>query len=317
VLLLNVFVHLEESFLARKELRQSLTRTRQSFFGRIAGLFHEEKITQDTWDELEMLLIQADVGVETTVELVESLRDQVESGRARTPEEVQELLKTRLKAILKRVERNYLYGKRDLNVVFVVGVNGSGKTTSIAKLAKYHQDRGEKVMLAAADTFRAAAIDQIKIWGDRLGIEVIAHQPNADPGAVVYDAMQAAKSRHADVLIIDTAGRLHNNYNLMQELTKVRNVISTQMRGAPHETLLVLDATTGQNALMQAKKFRDAVEITGIVLAKLDSTAKGGIVFAVANELNLSVLFAATGERVEDWAEFDADEFVDGLFQIS
>jgi len=202
-------------------------------------------------------------------------------------------------------------------VVFVVGVNGSGKTTSIAKLAKYHQDRGEKVMLAAADTFRAAAIDQIKIWGDRLGIEVIAHQPNADPGAVVYDAMQAAKSRHADVLIIDTAGRLHNNYNLMQELTKVRNVISTQMRGAPHETLLVLDATTGQNALMQAKKFRDAVEITGIVLAKLDSTAKGGIVFAVANELNLSVLFAATGERVEDWAEFDADEFVDGLFQIS
>ena len=167
------------------------------------------------------------------------------------------------------------------------------KTTSIAKLAKFHQDRGEKVMLAAADTFRAAAIDQIKIWGDRLGVEVIAHQPNADPGAVVYDAMQAAKSRHADVLIIDTAGRLHNNYNLMQELTKVRNVISNQMRGAPHETLLVLDATTGQNALMQAKKFRDAVELTGIILAKLDGTAKGGIVFAIANELNLSVLFAA------------------------
>jgi len=196
----------------------------------------------------------------------------------------------------------------------VVGVNGSGKTTSIAKLAKYHRDRGERVILAAADTFRAAAVDQIKIWSERVGVEIVAHQPGADPGAVVYDAIQASQARQADVLIIDTAGRLHTKYNLMQELLKIKGVAQKQIHQAPHETLLVLDATTGQNALSQARRFNELVDVTGIVLAKLDSTAKGGIVFAIANELGLPVLFAATGESLADFAEFDPEMFVTGLF---
>jgi fused signal recognition particle receptor len=202
-------------------------------------------------------------------------------------------------------------------VVLVVGVNGSGKTTSIAKLARYHQLRGEKVLLAAGDTFRAAAIDQLAVWAGRLGVEVIAHQPGADPGAVLYDAIQAAQSRRANVLIADTAGRLHTKHNLMQELRKIHTVASRQLPGAPHETLLVLDATTGQNGLAQARTFGEAVQVTGLVLAKLDGTAKGGIVFAVGRELGLPILFVGTGERAEDFAEFDATEFVEGLFEES
>jgi fused signal recognition particle receptor len=201
-----------------------------------------------------------------------------------------------------------------LSVVLVVGVNGSGKTTSIAKLAQYHKQRGDRVLLAAADTFRAAAIDQLKVWGERVGVGVVAHQPGADPGAVVYDAIQACQSRNANVLIIDTAGRLHTKYNLMQELAKIRGVAQKQVHKAPHETLLVLDATTGQNALSQAQKFGEMVGVSGVVLAKLDSSAKGGIVFAVANELKMPVLFAATGESVDDFAEFDPKLFVQGLF---
>jgi fused signal recognition particle receptor len=295
-------------------LRQGLTKTRQSFFGRIANLLRDQQITEDHWDELEALLVQADVGVNTTMALVETMREAAASGEARTPDELQKILKDELVTILRRVERKYLFGRRNPNVVLVVGVNGSGKTTSIAKLARYHKDRGQKVLLAAADTFRAAAIDQLKAWGDRAGVEVIAHQPGADPGAVAFDAVQAARSRGVDVVLVDTAGRLHTKYNLMQELTKIRQVLQRQTPGAPHETLLVLDATTGQNAMAQARTFKEAVNLTGIVMAKLDSTSKGGVVFAIANDLNLPVLFAATGEKMEDWAEFNARQYVEGLF---
>ncbi len=306
----------EESVLGRgKGLGSSLTKTRQSFFGRIANLFQAQEITDDTWDELEMLLIQADVGIKVTTDVVESLREEATTGRLRTPEQLNAALKERLLETLKRVQRPYLEGHRLLSIIMVVGVNGSGKTTSIAKLAKYHRERGQKVLLAAADTFRAAAIDQLKVWADRVGVELIAHQPGADPGAVVYDAIFAAESRRMDVLIIDTAGRLHTKFNLMQELNKLRGVAQKQVHQAPHECLLVLDATTGQNALNQAKVFTQAVGVTGTVLAKLDSTAKGGMVFAVAGELGLPVLFAATGEKLDDWAEFDPEDFVEALFE--
>lgn len=298
-----------------KGLQAGLTRTRHSFFGRIADLFRDVQITQDTWDELETLLIQADIGVKTTTELMARLQEQVHRGEAKSPAQVYELLKAQMVAILKGVERPYLAGERLLNVVLVVGVNGSGKTTSIAKLAHFHKTRGDKVILAAADTFRAAAIDQLKIWGERVGVEVIAHQPHADPGAVVYDAIRASQSRGANVLIIDTAGRLHTKYNLMQELRKISSVAQKQVHLAPHETLLVLDATTGQNALAQARSFMEMVGVTGVILAKLDSTAKGGMVFAIAGELKLPVLFVATGESLEDFAEFRPELFVEGLFE--
>jgi len=298
-----------------KGLQDGLTKTRRSFFGRIAGLFREERITPDTWDELETLLIQADVGVKTTTALIERLREEVDHGGAKSPTEAYALLKAQLAAMLRQVERQYLAGERALNVVLVVGVNGSGKTTSIAKLARFHKMRGDRVILAAADTFRAAAIDQLKIWGERAGVEVIAHQPGADPGAVVYDAVRACQSRGANVLIIDTAGRLHTKYNLMQELRKISSVTQKQVHLAPHETLLVLDATTGQNALAQARAFTEMVGVTGVVLAKLDSTAKGGMALAIAGELELPVLFAATGESLEDFAEFQPESFVEGLFE--
>jgi len=204
---------------------------------------------------------------------------------------------------------------RMLTVVLIVGVNGSGKTTTIAKLSRYYQNRGRKVLLAAADTFRAAAVDQLKIWSERAGVPIIAHQPGADPGAVVYDAIRASQSRKADLLIVDTAGRLHTKYNLMEELRKVRGVANKRVHEAPHETLLVLDATTGQNALSQARHFKDAVEVTGVIVAKLDGTAKGGVVFAVTQELGLPVRFIGTGETLDDLAEFDAEAFVEALFE--
>ena len=302
-------------FRRNKQVQSSLSRTRKSFFGRIAGLFTGRQITGETWEELEELLIQADVGVATTMDLVEWLRSESEKRRARAPEDIQGLLKERLVEILREGQAPYLEGERRLNVVLVVGVNGSGKTTSIAKLATWHKARGDQVLLAAGDTFRAAAIDQLKIWGERAEIDVIAHQPGADPGAVVYDAIRAAEGRRANVLIVDTAGRLHTQYNLMQELTKVHSVARKQVHRAPHETLLVLDATTGQNALVQARQFQAAAEVTGAVLAKLDGTAKGGMAFAICAELGIPIKFIGTGETVDDWAVFDAEAFVAGLFE--
>jgi fused signal recognition particle receptor len=297
----------------KKELTQSLTRTRQSFFGRITTLFGANEITEELWQELEELLIQGDVGANTTIEIVERVRARVNDEHIREADKAEAILKEELVSLLN--VRRPAVAKVPLRVVLIVGVNGSGKTTSIAKLARHFQLQKKRVMLAAADTFRAAAIDQIRLWGDRLGIEVIHHEPNGDPGAVVFDAVQAAERRGIDILIIDTAGRLHTKYNLMQELKKVRNVTGKALPGAPHETLLVLDGTTGQNALAQAQHFKEAVEVTGVVLAKLDGTAKGGMAFTIAKELGLPILYVGTGEQAEDLAEFDPQEFVDSLFE--
>jgi len=296
-------------------LRSGLSKTKMSFFGRISSLLKANDITDETWDDLEALLIQADVGVETSLELIAYLRDAAQAQGARTSDDLEMLLRERLEAILQVPQHVYLDGERTTHVVLVVGVNGSGKTTTIAKLARHHLQRGDSVLLAAADTFRAAAIDQLRIWGDRLAVDVVAHQPGADPGAVVYDAIRACQSRQTDVLIIDTAGRLHNKFNLMKELEKLESIARKQVHQAPHETLIVIDATTGQNALVQAAEFGKVTRLTGAILSKLDSSSKGGMAFALAHDLQLPVLFAGTGERMDDFVPFDAHEFVAGLFE--
>jgi fused signal recognition particle receptor len=274
-----------------------------------------QEITDELWEELEALLIQADVGVETTIDLVERLQETAQQNSLRTSDQVKDALRQELISILE-VDNERLDPKDFLlYVILVVGVNGSGKTTTIGKLAKQYQDQGMKVVLAAADTFRAAAIDQLRIWGDRVGCEVIAHQPGADPGAVVYDAIRASKGRGANVLIVDTAGRLHTKFNLMQELRKLDSIAAKQVHKAPHEVLLVLDATTGQNALVQARHFREASDLTGVMLAKLDGTAKGGMVFAVARELGVPVRYVGVGEGIDDFATFDAETFVSALLE--
>jgi fused signal recognition particle receptor len=303
------------SFSSQK-IKESLTRTRNSFFGQIAGLFGATQITDELWDDLEALLIQADVGVETTTNLVERVRQRVQQEGVTQPLQAQTILKAEMKELLDGRAPSEVDKKRILTVVLVVGVNGSGKTTTIAKLANYYQKQGKRVILAAADTFRAAAIDQLKIWGERADVPVIAHQPNADPGAVVFDALKSGLARKADMVIIDTAGRLHTKYNLMKELEKLKEIARKQVHAAPHETLLVLDATTGQNALSQAKHFKDSVNISGVVLTKLDGTAKGGMVFAISKALGVPVRFVGTGEKIDDLMPFDAEAFVDGLFEV-
>jgi fused signal recognition particle receptor len=296
-------------------LRDSLTKTRQSVFGRVTTLLGQSEITPALWDELEALLIQADVGVNTTLELLERLRSRAGREGITQAEMLRASLKAELRAMLGDARSLDVDSSRLLTVFLIVGVNGSGKTTSIAKLAAYYKRQKRNVLLAAADTFRAAAGEQLDIWAERVGVPIVGGQPGSDPGAVVFDAVQAARARKADLLIADTAGRLHTQYNLMQELKKVCNVAAKAVPGAPHETLLVIDATTGQNALAQAKQFKDAVAVTGVVLTKLDGTAKGGIVFAISHELGLPVCFVGTGEHMEDWAEFDPDAFVEGLFE--
>ena len=299
-----------------KPISKSLSRTRQGFFGRIANLLGPSDITEETWEELEALLIQGDVGVNTTGRLVENLRDRARRGELRYTDAAQEALKEELVGLLEETTVAPDSMERLLTVVLVVGVNGSGKTTAIAKLSKWYQQQGKKTVLAAGDTFRAAAIDQLRIWGERVGADVIASQPGADPGAVVYDAIRASQaSRNAQVLIIDTAGRLHTKYNLMEELRKIRSIAQRQVHRAPHETFLVMDATTGQNALSQARAFKEAVDVTGVILTKLDSTAKGGVVFSIVHELGLPIRFVGTGEKIEDFAEFDPAAFVEGLFE--
>jgi len=297
------------------KIEASLAKTRQGFLGRIGALFQANEITDDTWTELEELLIQADLGVNTALKLVERLQARVKKESLKRVADVRAALKAEMVALLPNPSFDSLDEPRMLTVVLIVGVNGSGKTTSIAKLAKYYRARGRRVVLAAGDTFRAAAIDQLKIWGERVGLEVIAQAPGADPGAVVFDAIRACQeTRKADMLIIDTAGRLHTKFNLMKELEKMRAVCARQVHNAPHETLLVLDATTGQNAISQAKHFKEAVQVTGIILTKLDGTAKGGIVFAIEQELGLPVRFVGTGEKLDDFAEFDPVAFVNGIF---
>jgi len=302
----------------QKKLDRSLDKTRHGVLGRIGSLFQANEISDDLWDELEELLIRGDVGVETTSKLVAATRERVRSQGIKRMSDAYQVLKEEMVHLLQGDAPPLDIDNPDrlLTVVLVVGVNGSGKTTSIGKLAYYYRQRGRRVVLAAADTFRAAAIDQLKVWGERAGVSVIAHEPGADPGAVVYDAIRASQeSRNADILFVDTAGRLHTNYNLMKEMEKIRNVASRQVHKAPHETLLVLDATTGQNAITQAQKFGESVKVSGVVLSKLDSTAKGGVVLAIAEQLGVPVRFVGTGEQLDDIAEFDPWVFVDSLLQ--
>lgn len=296
------------------KLRDSLTRTRKAVFGRIVNLLGAGEIDDDTWDDLEALLIQADVGVDTTTTIIGRLQQQVVRDGVTHVDQLGTALKQKLRSLLPEPEPPAIDEPRLLTVALVVGVNGSGKTTTIGKLARLYQRRGRNVLLVAGDTFRAAAVEQLQIWGERAGVPVIAGRSGGDPGAVLYDSIRAARAREIDLIIADTAGRLHTKYNLMQELSKVRGVAAKNVHGAPHETFLVLDAPTGQNALIQAKHFQDAVAVTGVILTKLDGTAKGGMVFAIHQDLGLPVRFVGTGERIEDLAEFDADLFVDGLF---
>ena len=290
-----------------------LTKTRKQTFGRIATLFGAADITEETWEELESLLVQADLGVETTESVIASLRFRVKQEGIFRTSDLQNALREEL---LVRLDPTPLIrlDQHQPAIVLLVGVNGSGKTTTAAKLGKQYSERGKKVLLAAADTYRAAAVDQLQVWGDRLDLPVIAGQPNADPGSVAFDAVQAAISRKLDVVFVDTAGRLHTRYNLMEELKKVYRVVGKALPGAPHATWLVLDATTGQNALTQARAFKEAVKVTGIILAKLDSSARGGMAFAIQRELGLPILYAGLGEKPEDLQRFDRESFVEGLF---
>ncbi len=291
---------------------QSVKLSRQSWFSRIARLFDRAGIGAETWEELEELLILADVGVATTQKLLGKVKERAKKegldGSA-----VREALKQEMVAMLTVVPPQPLSPPSNaLEVLLVAGVNGSGKTTSIAKLAYQLKNEGKKVILAAADTFRAAAIDQLKVWGKRVGVDVIAHQPGGDPGAVVFDAIEAARSRNVQVVIVDTAGRLHTKFNLMEELKKIKRVITRS--GAHHTVLLVLDATTGQNGLAQARHFTEAVQVDGIFLAKLDGTSKGGIVLAICDELEIPILYIGTGEQLDDMTPFDALTFVEAIF---
>ena len=294
--------------------KTGLERTRKVAFGRIANFFGATEISIDTWDELEAMLIQADIGIETTGEIIAELIKMVDKEGITTTSELQNLLADELQKKLIPPEIPDFSPFKPA-VIMVVGVNGSGKTTTLAKLGKKYQDQGKKIIFAAADTFRAAAVEQLQVWGQRVDIPVIAGQPNADPGAVAYDAVQAGLSKQYDMVFVDTAGRLHTRFNLMEELKKVDRVIKKALPGAPHATWLVLDATTGQNALVQARAFKEAVNISGVILTKLDSSAKGGMAFAIQKELNLPILFAGLGEKPEDFQEFDPAAFVDGLIK--
>ncbi|QUH26256.1 signal recognition particle-docking protein FtsY [Serpentinicella alkaliphila] len=298
-----------------KRLKEGLSKTKQGITDKVDNLIKSyQKIDEEFFEELEEILITADIGVQTTMEIIDELKDKVKSRKLTDPESIKGLLKEELVAILNNLSDRTLNVDPSPAIILVVGVNGVGKTTSIGKIANKLRNEGKSVLLAAGDTFRAAAIDQLKIWGDRAGVDVIKHQEGSDPAAVIFDAIQAAKARKADVLICDTAGRLHNKVNLMNELGKVFRVVDREYGNATREVLLVLDATTGQNAIQQAKVFKEVVDISGLVLTKLDGTAKGGIVIAISKELNIPVKLIGVGEKVEDLQQFNEDTFVKALF---
>ncbi len=303
----------------REVMAATTAQTRRGVLGRLGGLFRRGGVDEELWEELEEILIGADVGVGTATALIERVRERAEQEGAREGAEARALLEEEMVALLERpAERGQLWGGNETppppHVILVVGVNGAGKTTSIAKLASAYREDGREVLLGAADTFRAAAIEQLQVWGERIEVPVIASQQGADPGSVAYDTVSAAVARGVDVAIIDTAGRLQNKSNLMAELAKIRRVVAGRQEGAPHEVLLVLDATTGQNGLQQARVFGEVTEITAICLAKLDGTSKGGVVFAIADQLDVPVRFVGTGEKATDLAPFDARVFVESLF---
>ena len=297
---------------------QALERTKSSWFGRLATVFQGSDVDDELWDSLEEVLIGADTGVATTMDVL----DHVRAAKPRSSEEVRDLLRRELTALLERANapKGRLWGLAEgaaepeaPALVLVVGVNGTGKTTAIGRLAHLYRQQGAKVIAAAGDTYRAAAIEQLQVWGKRVGAEVIAHQQGSDAAAVAFDAIEAAKARDTDIVFVDTAGRLHNKQNLMDELAKVRRIIERHLGRSPDEVLLVLDATTGQNGLSQARAFTEFVDVTAVMLTKLDGTAKGGIVFSVATELGLPVRFVGTGQGEGDIAPFDPGQFVDSL----
>ncbi|MBY6272101.1 MAG: signal recognition particle-docking protein FtsY [Bacillaceae bacterium] len=320
---MGFFEQLKEKFTQQKDavaekFKEGLAKTRQNFAGKVNDLIAKyRKVDEEFFEELEEVLIQADVGFDTVLELVDELKMEVKRRNIKDPADVKDVITEKLVDIY-----NAGGGQNGLNiqekgptVILFVGVNGVGKTTTIGKLAHRFIRDGKKVLLAAGDTFRAGAIEQLEVWGRRVGAEVIKQKEGSDPAAVVYDALQAARSRNADILLCDTAGRLQNKANLMKELEKVKRVIERQVPGGPHEVLLVLDATTGQNALVQAKQFKEAAGVTGIVLTKLDGTAKGGIVLSIRKELNIPVKFVGLGEKMDDLEIFDPEKFVYGLFE--
>ena len=320
---MSFFKKLKEKFTEQtsstsEKFKQGLAKTRNSFSEKVNDLVARyREVDEDFFEELEDVMIQADIGVETVMELIDKLKFEVKRRNIKDTKDVQSVISEKLVEIYQAGEEqsnavNIQEGQ--LTVILFVGVNGVGKTTTIGKLAHKYKSEGKKVLLAAGDTFRAGAIEQLEVWGDRVGVEVIKQGAGSDPAAVMFDAVQAAKSRKADILLCDTAGRLQNKVNLMKELEKVKKVIEREVPGAPHEVLLVLDATTGQNALIQTKQFKEATDVTGIVLTKLDGTAKGGIVIAIRNELGIPVKFAGLGEQMDDLQEFDAEQFVYGLF---
>ncbi len=294
--------------------KESLDKTRRSTFSRISNLFGTSEINESFWDDLESMLVQADLGIETSTSIVDSLKNRtIHEGLTRISD-LQEVL---YRELIKRLD---VAGSLDLfttkpTVILLVGVNGSGKTTTAAKLAKIFSEQEKKVLFGAADTYRAAAVDQLKVWAERLAVPIVYGQPEADPAAVAYDAVQAAVARKLDVAIIDTAGRLHTRYNLMEELRKVHRVVGKAVSGAPHASWLVLDASTGQNALSQAKAFREAIHINGIILTKLDTSARGGMAFSIQHNLKLPILYAGLGEQIDDLKIFNPEAFVKGIME--
>lgn len=296
-----------------RRIGESVKKTREAVFGQVADVFDRRVVDETLWDELEELLIQADVGVPTAEYIIAETRERVRERRIKDGGPARDAFKSVLVDILNESEGDLHLEPGHLATILVVGVNGVGKTTSIAKLANNWQRQGKRVVIAAADTFRAAAIDQLEIWGNRAGVPVVSHQHGSDPGAVVFDAWQAAKARNADILLVDTAGRLHTKFNLMEELRKISRVLAKQDPNAPEAILLVVDATTGQNAVTQAREFQKTVDVTGLVVTKLDGTAKGGSVFPIVRELKTPILFVGTGEKIDDLEPFDAKEFVDEL----
>lgn len=298
------------------KFKEGLSKTRSAFVEKVEELvLRRKKIDEEFYEELEEILISADVGVNTVMELIEELRAEVRKRKLENPADLQPVLSEKLVGMMQGAEDSSLkMADSGMTVILFVGVNGVGKTTTIGKLAHRFKSEGKKVLLAAGDTFRAAAIDQLEVWGQRAGVDVIKHSEGSDPAAVMFDAIQAAKTRGVDVLLCDTAGRLQNKSNLMDELNKIYRVIRREIPDAPHETLLVIDATTGQNALSQAKMFGEKTGVTGLVLSKLDGTAKGGIVIAIRHELNIPVKLVGLGEKIDDLEQFDSEQFVHALF---
>lgn len=296
-------------------ITQAAQKTRQGFFQQITQLFGGSQITDEVWEDLEALLVQADVGVETTLYLVNRVKDRVRRHNVKDPAEAKRMLHAEMVRVLTDQER-LAPALSTPHVVLVVGVNGAGKTTLIAKLAHRYMGHGRSVLLAAGDTFRAAATEQLETWAQRAGVPVVTRGQGADPGAVVYEAVEQALAEQREVLIVDTAGRLHAKINLMQELTKLRNIIRRKIPDAPHEVILVIDATTGQNGVLQAKAFAAAVDVTAVAITKMDGTAKGGIAFAIAQDIERPIRYIGTGEKMTDLVMFDANTFVNALFDV-